>query len=543
MYKLLVVDDEAYTRNYMKVHIPKLNEHWEVVCEASDGCEALDMLARHEIDLIITDIRMPEMDGLQLSKQVAELYPSQHIIILSGHDEFAFAKEAIHYGVEFYLLKPIVKEELKEALERITLQIEEEKTKQLAYHTMKNFSDTSKAHVIKNFLKAATSDNSVEIKALYPLIHRFKINLIENEAIIMILALDQDVLLDQSIPVHDYPVFQFILNEVATEIIEGLGKGWVFLDYEEQTVVFLKGESEEALIAASQELFNQINEIMLKDTGISITGTAGNTEHEVLQVYVSYRNAKHMLLNRLTLGGNAFYCYKEQQDIQHRLAVLDKIISTIQSSLLNENDMLYFEAIKQYTELIESTSRSEFYHYGAYLVQHMSRLNTHDQGEKLEKALQQLKMSGRQISLSTTPDEIIHSLSNITKVFSEETSSDPKHINEHDAVRRAKEYIYAHYAEPLSLALIAEKIGVSINYLSSIFHSSLGESYIKFLTRVRMEQAAKLLTVKQPLKIYEISERIGYISVKHFSHVFKKHYHITPGEYQERKGNKTLRSF
>lgn len=103
-----------------------------------------------------------------------------------------------------------------------------------------------------------------------------------------------------------------------------------------------------------------------------------------------------------------------------------------------------------------------------------------------------------------------------------------------DIVQKAKEYIYVHYREPLSLALIAEKIGVSSSYLSNIFHKSVGESYIKFLTRVRMEQAEKLLKSTPPYKVYDISERVGYISVKHFSFIFKKYFKISPGEYQEK---------
>ena len=107
-------------------------------------------------------------------------------------------------------------------------------------------------------------------------------------------------------------------------------------------------------------------------------------------------------------------------------------------------------------------------------------------------------------------------------------------VGEHETVTRVKAYIHAHFAEPLSLALIADKMGVSPGYLSSLFHQNTQESYIKFLTRVRMEHAAQLLRAKPPEKVYDVAEKVGYLSVKHFSYVFKQHFGTPPGEYQER---------
>ncbi|MNV76108.1 HTH-type transcriptional regulator YesS [compost metagenome] len=105
--------------------------------------------------------------------------------------------------------------------------------------------------------------------------------------------------------------------------------------------------------------------------------------------------------------------------------------------------------------------------------------------------------------------------------------------DEQDIVARAITYICEHYAEPISLAFIADKIGVSSAYLSSVFSQRHEEGYIKFLTRIRMEQAAKLLKQSNHYKIADIATKVGYLSSKHFSHVFKQHYGLPPGEFQE----------
>lgn len=263
MYKLLIVDDESLTRLYMQQKVSTLDEKWEVSGEASDGAEALEFLSRGKVDLVITDIKMPVMDGLELCSIIHHDYPGQKVIILSGYDEFSYAQQAIRYGVDDYLLKPLMEEELQAALGKISARIENEKYREQTFRVVSNLSE-------------------------------------------------------------------------------------------------------------------------------------------------SYN-------------------------------MLDK--------------------------------NAESHH---------------------------------------------------------------NHTSEQNITELARDFIRSHYFEPISLAQIAEHIGVTSNYLSCIFHKQVGESYIKYLTRVRMEQAAKLLDQKPQAKISDISERIGYVSVKHFLYVFKQHFNCTPGEYRKR---------
>lgn len=129
MYNLMIVDDEPLTREYFKLNIHKLDERWEVVAEAMEGSEALEILDKLNIDLVITDIKMPVMDGLELCKVVSEKYPNIKLVILSGYDEFDFARQAVKYGVVDYILKPIVKEELKSMLGKVAKVLDEQKQK------------------------------------------------------------------------------------------------------------------------------------------------------------------------------------------------------------------------------------------------------------------------------------------------------------------------------------------------------------------------------------------------------------------------------
>ena len=245
----MIVDDEQLTRQYIRNHITQHTVNWQVTAEAMEGSEALELLNKQKVELIITDIRMPVMNGLELCNHLSKYYPKIKIIILSGYDEFTYAQQAMKFGVCQYLLKPIVKEELSESLDRISLLIEKESLK----------------------------------------------------------------------------------------------------DSEEDPQQSKEDEAYDCSIAS-----------------------------------------------------------------------------------------------------------------------------------------------------------------------------------------QARDYICKHFAEPISLVEIADKLGVNSSYLSSLFHRTVNESYIKFLTRVRMEHAIKYLKCKPSAKVYEVAEKVGYISVKHFSHVFKKYFNMSPGEYQEK---------
>jgi two-component system response regulator YesN len=103
----------------------------------------------------------------------------------------------------------------------------------------------------------------------------------------------------------------------------------------------------------------------------------------------------------------------------------------------------------------------------------------------------------------------------------------------HKLIKDAKDFIYSHFAEPISLSQIADSLHVSPNYLSKIFHEIVGESYIKFITRIRMEYAARLLKSNSNEKISNVAEKAGYYNWKHFNFVFKEYYNMTPSEYQK----------
>lgn len=540
MYRILVVDDEPLTKEYMKKNIPLIDSRFIVTCEAMEGTEALTILKNEKIDLIITDIKMPLMDGLELSKEVSENYPDILIVILSGYDEFDFAKKAMRYAVKDYLLKPLVKEDLRKVLNNVAIDIEKINTKKFLHNTLLSLSEDSKKQISRNFLKAVVSESNMDIRIMYPILFNMKVSLIESEGTILLLKINEDSLLKKSISLNDINLFKFILIEIATEEGEKFDGSTAFFDKDDNTAILIKIDEKENHLTKAVRLFSLVSSAFTKKTGLSLSFGIGEPENDILQMELSYKKA-HTLLHFGFLNGIVNLPIDHNTDILtaiEKLQTINKIIRSIQSGIIDDNELLSLLSLTKYVEHIERLSSDSPLRYGIYLINSLKQLLPYLPEELFEKSYVILKPLQNYEKVSLTKDFISSVFNKVIYLLVKGSLESKNPMNENDIVTKVKEYIYLHYSEPLSLALLAEKNSVSISYLSSIFHKSMGESYIKFLTRIRMEEATNLLKIAPRIKILEVSVNVGYISAKHFSCIFKSYFNITPGDYQENYFNK-----
>lgn len=543
MYNVLLVDDEKLTLDYLSLSIPKQDSDWSIANVCYDGISALEWLEDHKADLIITDIKMPEMTGLELCQAVLEKNPQQKIIILSGYDEFQFAQQAIKFGVKDYLLKPISLTNLKETLETIKQALNAEQTEEYMYDRLLELSEEGKLQIVSRFIQAIINDSYVETKSLHPIIHRMKINLLDGAGIIMKISWDEDILLSQNVPVSDLPLYKYILYRLTLELAEQYPANiWVSLDQNEDVVTLLSAETYHLASNLAENFLDEIKKNKFPYIDLTLSAGQSTAFEDILMINDAYQEASIALDCRLLSCKDKLYIYDEIDiSLVTRIKKLREYIQALYSVIIKEQSTeqsLYIDAI---IALIPDAARKNRIAIGRYLVQ---------------------CFTARQISSDTNQMRYVSSLipqlateSNLTlrdyllKVI--RLLSSPQHTNlpapngivsEGNIVDRAKQYIRLHYASPISLALIAEEIGVSPNYLSTLFHTEAGESYIKYLTGIRMENAVNYMKSDPCIKIYEIAEKVGYINVKHFSYVFKQYYRTSPGEYQQKilKEYKTL---
>lgn len=543
MYKLLIVDDEPLTRQFFRMNVGLLHPQWICADEAGDGGEALAHLDEgRTYDLIVTDIRMPGMSGLELARELAARRAPPHVVILSGYDEFALAKEAMEYGVQYYLLKPVVNEELVDVLGKLAAQLTAQRAEETAYRTLLSLSSETREQVARNFLRAVVADNNMEIKVLYPMLHRLKISLLDAEGAILMVELDESQLLERDISFSHATLYRYIVNQTAAELAAS-GPGTIsFIDNEERTVIFVAGDDADDVLRRGRQLFRELASTIAGMTGLRLWGAYGDPEMDVLQLNVSYRKARAAIKEMLFAdpGDHAnLLTGNEDWDLKRRK--LEAAVAAFLAATSDNNALQQHAALQAMARELEPIDRRRLILFGRYLLKRMNDGLPGETGqERSGSAVQALLQRTRTVPerQNYTQEEAIALFREMLEAFhahgAPNDSSQVREANEHEIVTRVKAYILDHFAEPLSLAHIAEKMGVSPSYLSSLFHQNTQESYIKFLTRVRMEHAASLLRKKPPEKVYDVAEKVGYLSVKHFSYVFKQHFGYPPGQYQDK---------
>jgi len=535
MYTMLVVDDEPLMRRYLSTNITRIDARWEVSAEAADGQQALAILADHAFDLVLSDIRMPVMDGLALAREIMRLYPRTCVAILSGHDDFAYAKEAVRCDVRDYLLKPLSEEELQRLLESTIRHIEERRATESAANAVSALSTEARDEVVRAFLKAAVSDNDVELRSLHPLLHRLCIDPVEDFAAPLVLLPDVDRLLSLSIPPSDLPVFRFILHRLAVELLTNAAHAVPFFDSEGNTVLLIGAESECEVKILAASSFDRIAATMSSYTGITVTGALGPPVEDSLQLGESYSQAVRILPTRLCGSGPLLFapgCSALENDASVESPFLDglvKGIATVQSALLSNDRPSLADAVSRYLQLIPCGV--EPLAFAVHLLARVNDLLIPDSSD-----VASLEILAR---ISDTRSNHGSDETNCALISEALSLTLPSHLRSrpirvgHEAVLRAKEYIDTHYMEPISLSSVADRIGVSASYLSDLFPKTVGESYIKYLTRIRMTRAERMLRSDPPEKVQDVALRVGYVSVRHFQHVFKQFTGRTPTEYQD----------
>lgn len=532
MHSLLIVDDEPLTREFIQYNISSVDPDWKCVGEAADGAEALKFLESSAVDLVITDIKMPVMDGIELCRQIKARNPRQEIVILSGYDEFSFAQEAMRYQVHGYLLKPIKIPALKETLTEIASILGRSAKDEIALQTMQDLSSDYKKHICSSYIRAIILNSYTEIRALHPMIHKLKIDPVQGEAIILILKLDVGSLLFEKMDPDDISVFYYMLFQIAAEIVDEEKCGYVVLDFEENTVIFLTAENRSELKQKCAEIYEKIASFLTKHTGLTATGYVGSAKSDILEMDSSYSDASQIIPLWVITGDHKLYYSDSVEPSQiSRITKLEKDSTAILSNLFERDKAKLYFTVDEYICTIDSPEITCTVSYLLFLVQ---KIFSARPDFRIDRYIMCLRSVARYISAFRTDEAHINRKSFYVTIL-QSVFGKPDEPAEKPATNQlvdsAKEYIYQHFTEAITLSQIADSLHVSPNYLSKVFHEAVGESYIKFITRIRMEYAAELLTDSKE-HIFAIAEKAGYYNLKHFNFVFKEFYNLTPTEYQ-----------
>ncbi|QHW32205.1 response regulator [Paenibacillus rhizovicinus] len=580
MYKLLLADDEADVREGILQEIEWEAEGFQVVDVAENGREALEMAERWMPDVLVTDIRMPFMDGLKLSEQIRGLMPGTKIIILTGFDEFEYARQAIHLKVEEFVLKPFSAEELVQALRRVKSRLEAEMSERENVDALREHYNKSLPLLREVFLGTLVtrklSEREIEEK-----IEHYDLALRGACCTVSVLLLDGSesgtgssgnikapgdnepaavrpagLSLYES---RDFELRRFAVRNIAEEIVGRRLAGYVF-QHNERVVVLTAapaaavstGEhaaAAEPIATADREhnqtpqLLEEIRQNVERYLKLTVTIGTSSAAFPLTGLKAAYDDAIAALDYRMLLGSNRVISI---EDVETRHAAHVRFDELHEQSLLrclkvgtvSEMSMIVDQL---FSPFLNSGSPVSFLDAQVFLLQLSTTM--------LKAAQDTDNGPGGFGGTSGTPSpnilkELIqfgsmHEAKNWVVSTCEAMMgriAAGRQTAYHSLVEEARSYTKANYADSeINIAKICAVLHISAGYFSSIFKRETKMTYMGYLLHVRME-AAKDLLLTTDLKTFEIAEKVGYADPNYFSFSFKKHVGQSPKDYRNGAG-------
>ena len=540
MLKTFLVEDEVVVRETIKKMIPWEEHGFCLVGEAADGEMALPLIRKTKPDLLITDIKMPFMDGLTLARMVKKDMPEIRIVILSGYDDFNYAKQAIGIGVEDYLLKPITKKAFIERLEEIRSHYEKQQNQKEYYEKFYREIQAYEKNSSRDFFEALISGR-MNIGEIYERAERLGIDIAAEAYNIIIFTLDSE---ENALGRYEGP--SSWENQVH-EKVENL-----FLNHEYAMLFRNTAFSYAVLIRGNRENIEEktdkcISELWkILDSGDS-TGkwflASGDPVERLSAVKHSYHAASRAFARRYFAEDHVmkYQSVKQEEessgknDLQKMQqvdvnalnpAILQKFLG---SGLLEETE----EFVKNYFRAIgtEPMQSLVFRNYVVLNVRFsvlsfLKKLNAKLEEKDLQETEQVLDTTSRSMDAAVEYSENL--IRKAIELRDENTGNQSRGI-----LKDAMEYINEHYMdEEISLNVVAGSVNVSSNHFSALFSQNMGQTFSEKLTSLRMEKARELLRCTA-LRSSEIAGRVGYKDAHYFSYIFKKTQGMTPSDYRK----------
>lgn len=532
--KVFLVEDEVIIRSGVKKSINWEQEGYEFVGEASDGELAYPMILKEKPDILITDIRMPFMDGLELSRLVKKELPDIKILILSGYDEFEYAKKAIKIGVTEYLLKPISAAKLTEVLnavaETIRQENEEKNLLETYFAEMRKNTERDKMRLFEKLLMGDLSMGEILEAG-----ERFGMNLgasCYKIVLFKILAnLENHVYAEQMVDACSSV-------EQAASMMEGVYvfqrgvEGWAFL---------LTAQDEKSMEESAKILYQNLKQAMKNYTQLEYFGGIGSTVPRIRSLKQSFREADRAFAARFVEEANQIISQKEFEknqmeeglkmqgvvQIGKSREMLQKFLSNGTREEVKAFSDAYISRIEE--ENIRSTMVRQYVVIDVCIVilsfcERISSANRlQEEAEELQKMMQKIH------SLSEIKKYVVRLLNEAIELRDAESGR-----RYSDLIAAAKKEIENHYmTEEISLNTVAISVGMSPSYFSSIFSKEAGKTFVEYLTEVRIEKAKEFLMCSS-MKTSEIGYEVGYKDPHYFSYIFKKVQGCSPKEYRAR---------
>ncbi|MDQ0148698.1 response regulator [Eubacterium multiforme] len=530
LYRVLIVDDEREIRKNIINKIDWKKYGFVVIGEGENGREALEKAKTLKPDVIITDTKMPFMDGIELGEKINEIMPNIKIIIFSCSDEFEYAHKAIKINALDYLLKPIKTNELIEVLKKLKEKMDNE------YSEKKNVEKLYKYYIeslplLKEKFLVGTLEGRIRNKKLEE--EGKKVGIRFNSKFYSVAVIYTDNFIDENSEefLEKDNLIDISIKQISDDIMEKYCECVSFIY--SGTVVLIGNFDERENVLDFIEGLNEVCRVSKRIVRKNVSAGVGQVTDSYLKIRFSYKMARNALHYRMILGsGKAIYIEDVEPDNSVQLQFDEnderELLNAIKIKSKDEIEKIICKLFFRVENLL-----LPFNKYKIYLIEittallKLVRTYNLDIGDIFHENFNCYSHLDNFDSIENVKKWFMERAIKINNLIRRERLNSSKFI-----IEKAKEYIYENYNDSdISVEKICKYLYVSPTYFSTIFKRETGTSFINYLTTIRLDAALNLLNTTD-YKSYIIAKKVGYPEANYFSYVFKKKFGVSPSKYR-----------
>ncbi len=525
-YKVILVDDEAEVIDMIEKKIHWNDLGFEVAGSATNGVKALELVEKLQPDVVLTDIKMPYMDGLELSRRLNREYPNIYIMLCTGFDEFEYAKEAVHLEIKEYMLKPVNATELSESLTNLKHTLDREREEKLNVKKLNDYFQEVLPKLQSNFF-ISLIEGRVEKHDYERFLQAYQVDMKGPLFGCVIFHTSEN-----HVPEGMNPLL--LSMSVEREIKQRLMDQWNCLEfiYMGNTLLVLELDAEDQITQIT-DACDRFCRWAYRIMGAVVTAGIGTVCDSLYEISLSYERAREAVSYRVLYGTKRAINIgeivpKEQikpvQSEESRMQTLFRAIRIGDSTEIERAAHGEMEKLHKNTETMSQYNLATM-----EIVSGFFKFCT-------DNSLDFNKISGNMQNIYEKVSQMDESSLTAWIVQMSETISEKLKCARNSSARRliveAQNIVKERYMEAdISLDEICAVLGVSNSYFSSLFKKEAGKSFISYLTDYRMDIAAEMI-LNTDEKSYTIAEKVGYLDANYFSYVFKKKFGVSPSKYR-----------
>ncbi|RTE11357.1 response regulator transcription factor [Paenibacillus whitsoniae] len=496
MFQILIVDDEFIEREGMKRLIQKYKLPLTVL-EAENGEEAMGLLRTHPVDILLTDIKMPFMDGLELCRQARDLLPELTIMIVSAYGEFEYAQRAIDYQIFSYLLKPIDVNEFIRAFTQVIELCEKDQEQEKEHRLL---------GLIHAYQHQALHPGGEVTSGIDFARHRVQMMLID----------------------YDLPVFDAEQDRVPVMVKSAVATPFEYVNVNEhQSLLFFlldrKGQPQ------MPEPAKLLEQLIRADDG-RVTLVAGSLLNEESELAAEFKLMESVLEDKFFYQGSTVLFTDGSQGKEELSDTISKLMDTVYWHLEMKDDYGFRKGVELFFKTVDGSGQHSAIYIKYLCTQLVSKVwetSGRDDNQAFKGMVEGIFGSKSLAALKAQVHEVMAMLG---KEAEEPSAEQGKKV-----IKDILKLIEDNYMSDISLKWLADRVFLTQTYLSYLFHKEVGQTIVKFITLVRMQKAAALLRDTH-LTIAEISQQVGFMNNSYFCKMFKIYHGCSPAKFRETAG-------